>query len=99
MTKYQPSNGSEGAAFIGEWCCHCQRDKAMRDGCDFDECDDNELCPIIAKTFAFKVTDERYPSEWCYDKNGQPCCTAFVAVGDPIPIKDELTIDMFEDKS
>ena len=40
--KYRPSNGTEGDMFLNAWCCHCARDKAMREGADFDECDDDE---------------------------------------------------------
>ncbi len=97
MKKYQPSNGTEGDAFFRDWCCKCQRDKSMRDGDDFDECDDNELCPIIADTFAYKVSDEKYPKEWTYGKYGAPCCTAFVPAGDSIPCpRCTRTVDMFE---
>lgn len=40
MSKpYRPSNGSEGADFFDTWCRRCARDKAMREGADFDECD------------------------------------------------------------
>ena len=49
---YRPSNGTEGDIFFDNWCRHCARDKAMREGADFDECDDNELCDIIARTFS-----------------------------------------------
>lgn len=95
--KYQPSNGTEGEFFFSAWCRHCQRDKAMRDGVDYDECDDNEICLIPAATMAFNVEDEEYPKEWQYGKDGQPCCTAFVPEGETIPEKRcELTVDMFE---
>lgn len=79
-----------------EWCCNCARDKSMREGADFNECDDDELCPIIADTFCYDVDHEKYPKEWTYDKDGNPCCTAYVSAGDQIPPpRDELTIDMF----
>lgn len=94
--KYQPSNGTEGEYFFESWCCHCARDKAMREGADFDECDDNEKCEIIALTMAFKPTDAEYPPEWQYDKNGQPCCTAFVPAGEAVPTpRCAHTADMF----
>lgn len=97
--KYQPSNGTEGDSFFWAWCRHCQRDKAMHEGVDFDDCDDNELCGIIADTMAFNVEDEKYPKEWRYGKDGQPCCTAFVPAGDPIlPPRCDRTVDMFEVK-
>lgn len=95
--KYRPSNGTEGECFFAGWCCQCQRDKSMREGCDVDDCDDNERCDLIANSMAFDIDEEGYPKEWQYDKNGQPCCTAFVPAGDPIPLpRDDLTIDMFQ---
>ncbi len=85
---YLPSNGTEGHAFFESWCCHCQRDKAMREGADFDECDDNEKCEIIAASFRGPVP------EWIDDESG-PRCTAFVKAGDTIPQIDTHTLDLF----
>ena len=79
-----------------EWCSNCARDKSMNGEKDFDDCRDDELCQIIARSFAFDRNDERYPKEWRYDENGVPCCTAFVEQGKPIPPeRDTKTIDMF----
>lgn len=95
--KYQPSNGTEGEYFFSSWCRRCQRDKAMREGADYDECDDSEICHIPAKTMRFKIEDKEYPKEWRYGNDGQPCCVAFVPAGEPIPEnRCELTGDMFE---
>lgn len=80
---------------MNAWCRHCERDKAMREGLNVDECDDNELCQIIPMTMAFNIEDPKYPREWCYDAEGRPQCTAFVQAGHPIPLKDDLTMDMF----
>ncbi len=97
--KYRPSNGTEGDFFFSAWCCKCQRDKSMREGCDVNECDDNERCDIIGNTMCFDVEDDEYPKEWQIGKDGQPCCTAFVPAGEAIPAPhDDLTIDMFEVK-
>jgi len=85
---YLPSNGSEGAGFFENWCCHCARDKAMREGVDFDECDDNEVCGIIAAAFRGPV------AEWIY-KNGEPTCTAYVPAGETPAQRCERTEDMF----
>lgn len=49
--QYTPSNGTEGAQFLSDWCGTCARDKSMREGEPLDECDDNETCPIIAASF------------------------------------------------
>ncbi len=86
--QYQPSNGTEGAMFINAWCGRCQRDKAMREGADFDECDDNELCEIIAASFRGPV------KEWIEDESG-PRCTAFVEAGQAVPFVDTKTMDLF----
>jgi hypothetical protein len=95
IDKYQPSNGTEGEAFFAAWCCQCQRDRAMREGCDLDECDYNERCDIIGRTMAMSVNDPGYPEEWQYDDNGRPVCTAFVPVGEPVPERCQHTADMF----
>lgn len=95
--KYQPSNGTEGECFFEAWCRQCARDRSMREGDIPDECDDNEVCRIIADTMTYSPEDAEYPNEWQYGKNGQPCCTAFVPAGQPIPApRDVHTIDMFE---
>ena len=87
---YLPSNGSEGAYFFDAWCCRCQRDKAMREGANLDDCDDNEKCDIIAQSFCGPV------KEWVEDESG-PRCTAFVEAGNKIPDgRDTLTMDMFD---
>lgn len=99
IEKYQPSSGTEGQAFFDEWCCRCSRDKAMREGADFDECDDNELCPIIADTMRLRVDDQAYPEEWRYDASGNPVCTAFVEHPKAVPYpRCTKTMDLFTEK-
>lgn len=92
---YLPSNGTEGQCFFESWCCHCARDKAMREGADIDDCDDNETCDIIARTMAYKPEDEQYPKEWTFDKAGVPICTAFVQADTPVPEVDTHTLPLF----
>lgn len=95
--KYKPRTDTDQDSFFAAWCRQCQRDKAMRDGCDIDECDDNERCDIIASTQRYDVDDAAYPQQWQIGKDGQPCCTTFVLSGDAIPPpRDEMTIDMFD---
>lgn len=66
MTKrYRPSNGEEGIAFMADWCDRCSRDR------------EHGGCSIVALTLCLKVDNPEYPSEWVYDADGQPCCTAF----------------------
>lgn len=94
--KYEPSNGTEGEYFHAGWCCLCARDLAMSEGVPIEECDDNQKCDILGRSF-LGIDHPDYPPEWQYGKDGQPCCTAFVESGQPIPPpRDVHTIDMFE---
>ncbi len=86
---YYPSNGTEGHCFMEAWCCHCARDKAMREGADLDDCDDNEKCDIIANSFIGPV------GQWIYDEKGVPKCTAYIEADSPIPVVDTLTLPLF----
>lgn len=93
---YRPGNGTEGELFIDSWCAQCERDHGMMAGLPLEECDDNQICRIIADTYLFAVTDPKYPKEWQYGQDGQPRCTAHVPKGQPIPApRDEQTIDLF----
>lgn len=95
--KYRPSNSTEGEFFFDAWCRCCARDNAMREGADLDERDDNEWCDIITRTCTHNVESAEYPVEWQYAKDGQPCCTAFVEAGEPIPPpRCEHTPDLFD---
>lgn len=93
--KYHPSNGSEGEMFISAWCGNCARDKPMSEGKPFEECEDSDLCDILARSF-HGINDPTYPTEWQYGADGQPRCHAFVEAGQSIPVKDEHTADLFE---
>lgn len=94
--KYRPSNGTEGDCFFSAWCRQCARDKALGEGADFDDCEEGDLCDIIAKTYQYPATDDQYPIEWQYGKDGQPCCSAFVPKGEPLPpARCKHTPDMF----
>jgi hypothetical protein len=88
-TQYLPSNSSDGYGFLESWCHHCARDKAMLEGADYDECDDNELCPIIAASFRGQAV------EWRELESGEKLCVKFVPAKQPIPVRCTLTNDMF----
>jgi len=95
--KWRPSNGTEGEIFMQGWCAQCARDKSMREVDPVEKCDDDEVCEIIAATFRHDVDDPEYPVEWQYGKDGQPCCTAFIEAGQPVPPpRCKHTVDMFE---
>ena len=98
--KYQPSNSSEGEAFFDDWCRRCTKDKAMSEGLDPDQCDDDEKCEIIGDSMLYRLDSPSYPSEWRYDQAGHPVCTAFAAVGDPpVTPRCVATVDMFQEGS
>lgn len=94
--KYRPSNGTEGQLFLDAFCRRCQRDGAMRAGEPVEECDDNQRCDLIGLTMIHDIEARKYPSEWQYGKDGQPCCTAFIPAGDPIPTpRCTKTLELF----
>jgi hypothetical protein len=89
--QWIPSNATEGGLILCSLCSKCARDKAMREGEDFDECDDNELCEIIAASFRGQAV------EWREMPDGEVTCIAFVPHGEAIPDpRCTLTRDMFE---
>lgn len=68
----------------------------MREGADYDALKDDDVCHIPAATMAFDVEDDEYPKAWQYGIDGQPCCTAFVPEGSPVPPpRCDSTADMF----
>lgn len=91
--QYEPSNGTEGEAFIGTWCERCARDKDMNGTCHAEGRDpgDDDWCPILVASFRGEA------KEWVFDAEGMPTCTAFVPMGEPIPApRCDKTVDMFE---
>lgn len=89
--QYIPSNATEGHGFIGQWCENCARDAVCNGSKSFDDCDDSELCPILAASFRGEA------KEWIEHDDGSTECTAFVQIGDAVPQRDDRTIDMFGD--
>jgi hypothetical protein len=101
MRKYQPSNGTEGMAFIDIWCGNCIHESP--------EMESKHKCEILTLTMGLDVKDPEYPLEWCYDEKGYGQCTAFVKWdwgndGDPndpynpkapIPVSDKQLVFPF----
>lgn len=89
MRQYIPSNGTEGYSFIEQWCCRCERDKPSSQGVPFDECSDDDLCPILAASFRGEA------KEWVYGQYG-PMCMNFVRFVDPlVKLRCNGTLEMF----
>lgn len=89
--QWMPGNSDAGCAFLSGWCGNCARDKAMREGLLVEECDDNELCEIIAASFLGQAV------EWRKFPDGEVKCIAFVQAGEPIPPpRCTRTLDLFE---
>ena len=90
--QWIPSNGTEGHSFLESACGSCQRDRAMREGVELDECDDNEKCEIIAASFRGEAV------EWRRYEDGTVNCVSWIAAGQPVPSpRDEHTLDLFSD--
>jgi hypothetical protein len=92
---YRPSTGTEGVCFDQHWCEHCTRDAEYRS--DPDNVDPALGCQLIANALAFNIGHPKYPKEWIYDNDGNPCCTAFTTDAS-LPIRCDKTIDMFAEK-
>lgn len=60
--KFRPSNGTQGDAFMDDWC-----------GC----CDRYRECDIAARALMHDVDHPEYPVEWTYNENGEACCTGY----------------------
>lgn len=68
--SYQPSNGTEGAWFIEEYCMNCIN-------CDPDP-NGPKQCKILCASMCFSPGEKGYPEQWIYDENDEPSCTAWV---------------------
>ncbi|MGE5319653.1 MAG: hypothetical protein ACM3KD_05695 [Hyphomicrobiaceae bacterium] len=64
----------------------------MREGVPLEECDDNELCEIIAASYRGEA------AEWRRMPDGSATCLAFVPASEKIPApRCPRTRDMFVD--
>ena len=72
MKKYIPSNGAEGEWFFSKFCFHCLHERFLLTNNDADK-----KCEILTNTLLFDIEDEKYTSEWTYDKDGNPTCTNY----------------------
>lgn len=92
--QWIPSNSDVGCGFLSEVCGKCARDRSIREGLPFDECDEDECCPIIARSFAGEAV------EWRVFPDGSVHCMDFIPIGEVIPgRKCSKTDDMFSDIS
>lgn len=87
--QWIPSNSSDGDAMFCSYCRHCARDRAMREGMDVDDCDDDELCDVLARSFRGEAV------EWRILPTGRITCTAYIPAGQPIPQRCPATADMW----
>jgi len=71
--KYRPSNGTEGMLFISDFCENCIHEKFMH-----TQDHNDKQCDILDRSFLHEVDEPEYPSEWTYDEDGSPTCTAHV---------------------
>jgi hypothetical protein len=71
---YRPSNGTEGAFFMAQFCDRCFFDSAWKAAQKYP-------CQILSDGLLFDIADPDYPEEWVYGPDGQPVCTAFEEEG------------------
>jgi len=94
--KYQPSNGTEGEWFMGQFCHKCiKMPKSM---------EAENQCWILGRTFFYDIDDPKYPEQWQRDEEGVTC-TAFKsreefnterrAKRKPIIASDNPTLNLF----
>ena len=68
--SYQPSNGTEGMWFCGEFCDQCiHHDPTYKE---------TKTCDILPMTMVYSPGDPEYPKEWIYGPMDKPTCTKFV---------------------
>lgn len=92
--RYMPSNGTEGEFFMAAWCEECARDKAMNGTAHREgrEETDEDWCEILGRSFR----EDSIP-EWVYGEDGQPKCTQFTPMDQPIQApRCPNTPDMFD---
>ena len=70
MSKYRPSNGSEGMWFMGLFCDRCAHNDYQDDG-------SGKSCEIFCNTMVYDVEDTEYPEEWQETHGSMPTCTKF----------------------
>ena len=87
--QWMPSNGTEGEIFHSEWCCQCARDQVMNGSVWEADAGDDDYCPILGASFRGEAT------QWVHGADGQPTCTQFIPVGEPLRNRCEFTPDLF----
>ena len=70
MGKFKQSNSDQGSCFESDYCLNCRRYRRSKQTDDY-------YCRIRLYTFAYDIDDPEYPSEWIYQEDGSPTCTAF----------------------
>ena len=61
---FRPKSGTENMEFGDEYCDHCEADRDYK-------------CRILLNSLVHKIHEQGYPTEWKFNENGAPCCTAF----------------------
>ena len=70
---YEPSNGTEGEAFMERFCYRCQGDAKYQQTWDGED-----GCQILVRSMVYRKSDPLYPKEWVTDGTWKGTrCTAF----------------------
>ena len=70
--SYRPSNGTEGIAFMEQFCFECEHDRKYQETQDGED-----GCKILAASMIYDFGSPRYPKEWIADDEDGGCCTAY----------------------
>lgn len=70
--SFRPSNGMEGMIFTEAFCERCIHEKFMHTQQHGDM-----QCDILNRTMLHDKVEDGYPTEWIYNDEGWPVCTAW----------------------
>jgi len=64
--KFRPDGSEDRALFFSAWCFQCQRDRAMREGADIDECDGGEADLTQEEMIAEALAEDAFGGGFSY---------------------------------
>lgn len=87
---FEPCDDGERVLFLSSWCWQCARFETVE-----PESGVIRVCPILEAGAGFDAP-RPLPGEWLIGEKGQPVCTGWVELGQPVrPARCPHTRDMF----
>lgn len=85
------NNAKEVYIRVDTICATCQRDQEGKNGKEFDDLADDEICPLLGAAFNGVV------QQWGWE-NGKPTCSDYWQEGEPDPgQRCTNTADIFQE--